>query len=162
MEHLNKSRKWLITSAIAIGVTAGAAGIATAATRTTAAPIATGTVTKAPATSNENTTHEKTESAARETAEKNGHGFGGPQGPEAALTGTIADHVKAAALKAVPGATVVSVESDRSGTRYEANLTNVDGTTVKLMLDKTFKVVVTDVGGDHGGPGDTTTGTPGA
>ena len=68
--------------------------------------------------------------------------------------------MKAAALAAVPGATMIRVETDSAGSPYEAHLTKADGTDVTLKLDASFKVTATQSGfgggpgGDgHGGPG---------
>lgn len=163
----NRTRKWLVSSALAAGVMVGAAGIAAAATGSSTPAADSGS--KATATSNaasqgnEDATHEASEDPAREAAEKNGtafgghdgdHGRGGDHGSETPLTGVTADKVTAAALAAVPGATVSSVESDSSGDRYEANVVKSDGTEVKVMLDKSFKVLETDANGDHGDHGD--------
>ena len=58
---------------------------------------------------------------------------------ETALTGETAAKVRAAALKAVPGATVLRVETDAGGV-YEAHLRKADGTHVKVTLGKDFTV----------------------
>jgi hypothetical protein len=71
---------------------------------------------------------------------------------EALLTGTAADKVKAAALAAVPGATIIRVETDSGGSPYEAHLTKADGTEVTVKLDAGFKVTATEAG-FGGGPG---------
>ena len=82
---------------------------------------------------------------------------------ETLLTGDTAATVKAAALKAVPGATVIRVETDSDGAVYEAHLQKADGSYVTVKFDKQFKVTETDEGfggpgpggpgGMHGGPG---------
>ena len=76
------------------------------------------------------------------------HGGGG--GPhqangitETVLTGDAADKVTAAALEAVPGATVNRVETDADGDTYEAHLTKADGTVMTVKLDASYNVTKT-------------------
>jgi len=77
---------------------------------------------------------------------------GGPRAGETELTGADAEKAKAAALAAVPGATIVRVETDADGAAYEAHLTKSDGTRATVKMDKDFKV--TGVETDQGRPGD--------
>jgi hypothetical protein len=65
---------------------------------------------------------------------------GGGHAGEAVLTGSNAAKVRAAALKAVPGGTVVRVETDSGDAAYEAHMTRADGTQVTVKFDKSFKV----------------------
>ena len=65
---------------------------------------------------------------------------------ETLLTGTTADKVKAAALAADPGATIIRVETDSAGSPYEAHITKADGTQVTLKIDANFKVTSTEQG----------------
>jgi hypothetical protein len=69
---------------------------------------------------------------------------------ETLLAGTTASKVRAAALKAVPGATVIRVETDSEGSPYEAHLRKADGSFVTVKIDKNFNVTATDDG--FGGP----------
>ena len=138
-QNPSRARKWLVTGAIAGGVALGAAGIANAATGTS--------------TSTAGSTS-ATESAAATATPPDpgavGHGPG-----ETLLTGTTAAKVKAAALAAVPGATVDRVETDSQGSPYEAHLTKSDGTRVTVKVDSNFKVTATESGfgrGPAGGP----------
>jgi hypothetical protein len=85
---------------------------------------------------------------------------GGPQGAppsgasgapkqrsdEKVLTGTDAEKAKAAALKAVPGATIDRVETDADGAVYEAHLTKPDGTKATVKFDKDFNVTAVQAG----------------
>ncbi len=77
---------------------------------------------------------------------------------ETLLTGTTADKVKAAALAAVPGGTIIRVETDSGGSPYEAHVTKSDGTQVTVKVDANFKVTATEEGfgagpgGGRGGP----------
>ena len=148
----NTSRKWLVTVALAAGVGLGAYGIAGAATSST--------TTKPPSSgstptfhSNEDPAHEKAESPEREAQENSGQfRFHGPGRPgcddhEKLVTGTTSAKIKAAALKAYPGATITKTEQRSDGT-YEAELTTKTGTELHVSLDKNFKVLADH----HGGP----------
>lgn len=129
----SRARKWLVTGAIAGGVALGAAGIANAATGTSTAT--------------------NQSAAAAQTAADPATVAHGPG--ETLLTGTTAAKVKAAALAAVPGATVIRVETDSQGSPYEAHLTKSDGTRVTVKIDANFKVTSTESGfggGPAGGP----------
>jgi hypothetical protein len=59
---------------------------------------------------------------------------------EVLLTGDTADKVKAAALAAVPGATVDRAETDAEGSPYEAHMTKSDGSHVTVKVDNNFSV----------------------
>jgi hypothetical protein len=65
---------------------------------------------------------------------------------ETLLTGTTAAKVKAAALAADPGATIIRVETDSAGSPYEAHITKADGTQVTLKIDTSFNVTSTQQG----------------
>jgi hypothetical protein len=130
---------WLAVGAATIGAGVGGAALAGAATNTSAA-VSTAATSGTPATPMQTAPDPATVA----------HGPG-----ETLLTGTDADTVKAAALTAVPGATVIRVETDSAGSPYEAHLTKTDGTQVTVKVDAGFKVTATDNGfggGPHGGP----------
>ncbi|MGI8686621.1 MAG: PepSY domain-containing protein [Acidimicrobiales bacterium] len=80
---------------------------------------------------------------------RGGHGRGGRGGGETALTGETADKVSAAALAAVPGGTIIRVETDADGT-YEAHVRKADGTEVVVKVDAGFNVTATEEGGGRG------------
>jgi uncharacterized membrane protein YkoI len=82
------------------------------------------------------------------TSIEEGHGPGRGGMGETALTGTTADKVKAAALKAVPGGTVLRVETDSDGSPYEAHVRKADGSEVVVKVDKSFDVTGIEEG--HG------------
>ena len=69
---------------------------------------------------------------------------------ETLLTGTTAAKVAAAAKAAVPGATIIRVETDSGGSPYEAHMKKSDGTYVTVKVDSNFKVTSTE---DGFGPG---------
>jgi predicted enzyme related to lactoylglutathione lyase len=77
-----------------------------------------------------------------------GHGQG-PGGTEELLTGDLATQVTAAAEAAVPGGTVVRVETDAQGAAYEAHMTDADGTPVTVTFDEDHNVLATNTD-DHG------------
>lgn len=154
----NRARTWLITSALVAGTALGAAGVASAATND-------------PASTTSNTGPAQTQPApsdgAPQGAPSDSH-RGGPQGQdpftmtngpgEELLTGSIAEQVTAKALEAVPGATVIRVETDAHGAKYEAHLKKADGTAVTVTFDENLTVEDTIDGfgvppqGDHQGP----------
>jgi hypothetical protein len=125
-----RSRVYIVTAAAAIGAAVGAAGIAAAATTgTTSTP--TTSSAAAPAPSNGNLPNPATVT----------HGPG-----ETLLTGTTADKVRQAALAAVPGGTIVRVETDSAGSPYEAHVKKSDGTYVTVKIDSSFKVTAIQSG----------------
>jgi hypothetical protein len=80
---------------------------------------------------------------------------GGPnsvRSDEKELTGATAAKVKAAALKAVPGATIYRVETDAGDGVYEAHLRKADGTLATVKLDKNFVVTKVEDGMGLGDP----------
>jgi hypothetical protein len=72
---------------------------------------------------------------------------------ETLLTDGAASKVKAAALAAVPGGTVIRVETDSAGSPYEAHVRKADGSIVTVKVDKDFHVTSTESGFGAGGPG---------
>ena len=132
-----RGRSWIATAAIATGLAVGAAGLAGAATgsSSTSATNSTGTAAATAPAPGANRPDPSTLT--------NGPG-------ETLLTGDTATQVKAAALAAVPGATIVRVETDSSGAAYEAHLKKADGSFVTVRFDSNIKVTSTD---DGFGPG---------
>ncbi len=135
---MSRTQKWLLTGAATLGLAVGAAGIAGAATSGSSSSSST---TTAPA------------ATAQDPASM-------PNRPnETALTGDTAAKVKAAAEAAVPGGTVLRVETDSDGSPYEAHVRKADGTFVTLKIDSSFQVTDTIEGGGancprRGRPGD--------
>ena len=129
-----RARRFAATAAVLVlGV--GTAAIANAATSSSAAttPAATATTTP-PATTPDPATVS--------------HGPG-----ETLLTGTDLAKATAAANAAVPGGTIIRVETDSGGAAYEAHITKADGSTVTVKLDASFNVTATQPGFGAGGPG---------
>jgi hypothetical protein len=79
-------------------------------------------------------------------------GSGGQRAGETLLTGSDAEKAKAAALQAVPGATVDRVETDADGAVYEAHVTKSDGTKATVKFDKDFAVTGVEEGNGKGAP----------
>ena len=75
---------------------------------------------------------------------------------ETPLTGDTAEKVKAAALAAVEGGTIVRVETDADhGSPYEAHVRRSDGTEVEVLVNSDFEVTAVNefAGRGPGGPG---------
>ncbi len=132
--------RWIATAAVATGAMLGAAGLAGAATATTSSTTAASSSTAA---------------AARPAPDANGARpdpstlTNGPG--ETLLTGDDAATAEAAALKAVPGATIIRVETDSSGSAYEAHVKKADGSMATVRFDKDFNVTST-IDGFGAGP----------
>jgi hypothetical protein len=130
-------RVGLAIAATTIG--AGLGGVAIAGAATTSSTAATGSSSSSTATS-----------TATNRAPDPATVSHGPD--ETLLTSTTAEKVKAAALAAVPGGTIIRVETDSGGATYEAHMTKSDGTQVTVKLDASFKVTATE-DGFGSGPG---------
>lgn len=137
----NTIRRWIVTGALAAGAAVGAAGVAGAATGRSSAGSA---GSSAPSF------------VANGAPGQPPPGLGGDgHGPgETLLTGSAASKARSAALAAVPGATVLRVETDSGPAAYEAHLRKADGTLVTVKLDSSFHVtaVQTGMGAGPGGP----------
>jgi hypothetical protein len=80
---------------------------------------------------------------------------GNGHAPETPLTGSDAERATAAAMAAVPGGTVIRVETDSDGeASYEAHVRTSDGTEVIVLMDDSFNVTSTkEFAGGRGGHG---------
>jgi ABC-type oligopeptide transport system substrate-binding subunit len=65
---------------------------------------------------------------------------------ETVLTGDNATKATAAAQAAVPGATIIRVETDAEGATYEAHMKKSDGSSVTVKMDSSFNVTGTESG----------------
>jgi len=92
----------------------------------------------------------------------NGQPPGGGPGPagapggrgEKALTGSVADKVKKAALAKVDGGTVIRAETNSDGGgAYEAHVRKSDGSQVIVLVNKQFEVTDVRECGPGQGPG---------
>ena len=132
MKAMTRTKKLVATGAVAGGLVLGIAGVAGAASNATGSTGAsTSTSTSASSSSSSTAADPATVS----------HGPG-----ETLLTGSTAASVKAAALAAEPGATIIRVETDSGGAAYEAHLKKADGTYVTLKFDSSLKVTATQSG----------------
>jgi hypothetical protein len=134
--RLKRLPVWLAVGAATIGAGVGGAAIAGAASNTST-PVSTAAAGGSSGTPTQTAPDPATVA----------HGPG-----ETLLTGSTAEKVKAAALAAVPGATVIRVETDSAGSPYEAHLTKADGTDVTVKVDANFKATTTEDGFGGGGP----------
>jgi uncharacterized membrane protein YkoI len=103
-----------------------------------------------------NSSFEATATRTRPAGGRGGPGgrHGGPR--EAALTGTTAAKVKAAALDKVPGGAVLRTEQGGpQGSAYHAHVRKSDGTEVVVLVNSSFAAtsVETRPAGGRGGPG---------
>ena len=126
----NRARTWVVTGAIALGAAVGGAAVANAADGSSS-----GSDGRQPPTASQPPGNPATMA----------HGPG-----ETLLTGSDAAKAKAAALAAVPGATVIRVETDSGDAAYEAHLEKSDGSFVTVEMDSSFHVTGTESG--FGGP----------
>jgi hypothetical protein len=124
-----RARRWVATSGAVLVLGVGTGAIANAATSRSAATATTsaGTANSAPASAPDPATV--------------AHGPG-----ETLLTGSDLAKATAAAQSAVPGDTIIRVETDSGGATYEAHITKADGTTVTVKLDAAFNVTATESG----------------
>jgi hypothetical protein len=123
-----------IAAAVVLGVAGGSYGVASAASGSGSNSSSTTTTTTPSAPS----------------APSAQQPWGHQRGDETLLTGDTASKVTAAAEAAVPGGTVIRVETDADGNAlYEAHMTNADGAPVTVYVDKDFNVVSTDSGMPH-------------
>jgi len=147
---MSRTRTWIVTVATAAGAAIGAAGLAAAATNGSA-----GTASQnSPATS-EQQQQQPGAGAPRDPAAV-GHG---PN--ETVLTGTTAAKVTAAAKAAVPGGTIVRVETDSGGAKYEAHVRKSDGSYVTVKVNADFSVLAVQDGFGTGPGGAAPNGGPG-
>jgi hypothetical protein len=126
-------------SAVALGAGAGSYGIASAASGSGSGSQSTTPAATAP------------------------QGWSGQRSDETPLTGDALGKVSAVAKDAVPGATIVRVETDADGhAKYEAHVIKSDGSLATVYVDENFKLVSVEAGGPGGGPGGRFGGPPAA
>jgi hypothetical protein len=136
-----RARRWVATTGAVLVLGVGTAAIANAATSPSAA-----TTTPAASTVSTATTANTAPANAPDPATV-AHGPG-----EALLAGSDLAKATAAAQSAVPGGTIIRVETDSGGATYEAHITKADGTTVTVKLDASFNVTATQSGFGSGAP----------
>src|SRR3954469_10593061 len=120
--------KAVAAAAMVLGVGMGSYGIASAASGTSSSSTATTPAASAPA---------PPAGSARP--------WGMQRSDETPLTGDALAKVTAVAQAKVPGGTIVRVETDADGNaKYEAHMTNADGTPVTVYVDESYDVVSVD------------------
>jgi hypothetical protein len=132
-----QQRRWSVerliaVAAIAVGLTAGSYGIASAAGGSGSSSSSSGSSATAAASAP----------------------WGHQRSDETLLTGDTAAKVTQLALAKVPGGTIVRVETDADGNAaYEAHMVKADGTPVTVYVSKQLEVVSVQTGmpGPHGG-----------
>jgi hypothetical protein len=151
MPSTRRTQLWLATGAIAALAATGAAiaGAATGDSSPTTTPAASSDVASAAADAQDPAASSGDAAAPADVRDPAALEHG-PD--ETLLTGTAAEQVTAAALAAVPGGTVIRVETDSAGSPYEAHVTKADGSQVTLKLDESFTVTATEEGFGGGGP----------
>jgi hypothetical protein len=80
---------------------------------------------------------------------------------EKGVPGATAATLRAAALKAVPGATVYRIETDAGDGVYEVHMKKADGSLVTVKFDKNLKVTKVESGMGAGDPALAGNGAPG-
>ena len=147
-------RHALVTGAIVAGASLGAAGIASAATGSTISTSGSST-TSAPSAGSASTLPAGTGADPATMTH-------GPN--ETLLTGTDLQKATAAATAAVPGATVIRVETNSSGVSpFEVHMKKADGSYVTVVLDSNFAATTTISGfgaGPAGSPAPAGTASP--
>ena len=127
MQLAFRSKRLLVSAAIAGSLLAGTAIGMAATLASTAASAASPSPTP----------------AASSTAPPNmpAHGTAAHENAEVAVTGANAAKAQAAAVKAVGGGTAGAVTTDFMQKGYEVTVTKSDGTTVEVHLDSSFNVM---------------------
>jgi hypothetical protein len=93
---------------------------------------------------------------------REGQGFAQGQGrnpDEQSVSAGVEAKLKAAALKAVPGGTVVRIETDSGPAAYEAHMKRSDGSLVTVKFDKSLAVAGVEDGMGKGPDGSASGGT---
>ena len=137
------TRTGLKVALISAGVAAGAIG-ATAIGASASTTSGSGSTTSGYAQSAASGAPSGTDAHAGQQA---GPGGANPvRSDEKSVSSSVAATLKAAALQAVPGGTVVRVETDAGDGVYEAHMKKADGSLVTVKFDKNLKVTAVEDG----------------
>jgi hypothetical protein len=138
----------VVLAALALGITAGTYGIASAASGSSASSGSLQFAASGPA-----------------AAPGGGQPWGRQRSDETPLTGDALSKVTALAKAKVPGGTIVRVETDADGnSAYEAHMVKADGSPVTVYVSKQFEVVSVEssMPGPPGGRGQAPSSSSGA
>jgi hypothetical protein len=136
---LDPLTRYAALGAVVLGLGAGSYGIAAAASG--------GGSTSSSGTFNATTTPAGSSSSTTPPQD-----WGPQRSDETQLTGDALARVTAVAKDALPGATIVRVETDADGhAKYEAHVIESDGTLATVYVDDSFKLVDVQTGGPPGG-----------
>jgi uncharacterized membrane protein YkoI len=133
-------RKGVAASALTLTLVLGGAAVAGAATSGSSSSSS----AKSTATAKASAAKAARAKTARATATDPATLTHGPD--ETLVTGSDLAKATAAATAAVPGATIIRVESDSGGSAYEAHMRKADGTTVTVKLNASFTATSTEDG----------------
>jgi hypothetical protein len=137
------STKTQAAGLLAAGVVAG--GVLAGTLSASAAGTSTGT-------SGSTSTSTGTSSSSSPAQSAPGQGTPGPGGAnpvrsdEKLVTGSDLTTLRAAALKAVPGGSIIRIETDSGDATYEAHMTKADGSLVTVKFDKNLGVTRVEQG----------------
>lgn len=79
-------------------------------------------------------------------------GFCPGRGDEHSVSSSVASTLRSKALAAVPGGTIVRIETDAGDAAYEAHMRKADGTPVSVKFDKNYNVIRVENGMGQGDP----------
>lgn len=105
-----------------------------------------------PTTSTTSTTSAPSRAKATPPANFPAHGTAAHEDAEKAVTGAMADKVRAAAVKIVGSGTAGAVTTDFQGSGYETTVTKSDGTKVEIHLNSSLQEAGPGMGGTGGHP----------
>jgi len=149
MNSARRGRRWAVTAGLlAAGAISG--GILA-------------TALSASASGNTSTAAASTVSSLAGGAKTPGPGGAQPvRSDEKSVPGATAATLRAAALTAVPGASVYRIETDAGDGAYEVHMKKADGSLVTVKFDKDLKVTKVESGMGAGDPAPAGHGAPGA
>jgi uncharacterized membrane protein YkoI len=152
-EPAPKRRPGLKVALIGAGVIAGAIG-ATAFGASAATTNGSGSsAASSAASSSSSSTQAQAPAPGHRPGDQRGPGGAKPvRSDEKSVTSNQEAKLKAAALKAVPGGTVIRVETDAGDGAYEAHMKKADGTLVTVKFDKNLAVTGVESGMGKGDP----------
>ena len=131
----------LVASGVLAGAVIAGVGVANAATTTPTPSASSSTSTTTPT------------APAGQAPRAFDHGGATPvRSDEKAVSSADSATLTAAALKAVPGATVYRVETDAGDAAYEVHLTKADGSLATVKFDKNLTVTTVESGMGQGDP----------